>query len=60
MGITFTNIIVESGSSVSTVTRLRVLQSRTCNPNIITGKEDFCSPKIPHHLWNKPGILFKG
>jgi len=50
MGIIITNIIVEPGSSISSVTRLRPGQPRSCGPILIIGKIFFCSPKIPHRL----------
>ena len=44
MVLIITNIMVELGSTVSTVTRLRAGQPRICIPILIMGKGYFCSP----------------
>jgi hypothetical protein len=55
MGINKTNIIIETGSSVSVVSMLRAGQSWSCGPSVIMGKEFLCSLKNPHSLWDTPG-----
>jgi len=59
MGIIITNIIVEPGSSFSTVIRLRAGQPRIFGSILIMGMGVFCSRMIPHRLWVTPGILLK-